>query len=160
MSAEPAAVTEIDGDGVATVWLNRPDRLNAWGTDIASALLDALRSAEADPGVRGVVLTGKGRAFSAGADLKNPATHRIDSMEEYLGSQVADRGRPMFDLVSHYAKPIVCAVNGYAIGIGCLVPLCCDFIYAGEAAKFQLPQVSLGILPAYGGELRLARADG
>jgi enoyl-CoA hydratase/carnithine racemase len=160
MSTGPAVLTEVDRDGVATVWLNRPERLNAWSAEVGSALIDALRSAEADPGVKGVVLTGKGRAFSAGADLKNPTTHRIDSIEEYLESQAAERGRPTFDLVSHYKKPILCAVNGYAIGIGCLMPLCCDFIYAGESAKFQLPQVTLGILPAYGGALRLARAVG
>jgi enoyl-CoA hydratase/carnithine racemase len=159
MSSESAVVVEIDDLGVATVWLNRPGSLNAWGADLSAALLEALQENEADPGVRGVVLTGKGRAFSAGADLKNPETHRIDSLEEYLRSPSA-RGRPMFDLVSHYKKPILCAVNGYAIGIGCLVPICCDFIYAATSAKFQLPQVSLGILPAYGGALRLARAVG
>jgi enoyl-CoA hydratase/carnithine racemase len=160
MSAEPAVLTEVDGDGLATVWLNRPERLNAWSTEVGTALIDALRGAETDSKIKGVVLTGKGRAFSAGADLKNPATHRIDSIEEYLESQAAERGRPTFDLVSHFKKPIMCAVNGYAIGIGCLMPLCCDFIYAGESAKFQLPQVTLGILPAYGGALRLARAVG
>ncbi len=160
MSTGPAVLTEVDRDGVATVWLNRPERLNAWSVEVGTALIDALRSAEADPGVKGVVLTGKGRAFSAGADLKSPTTHRIDSIEEYLDSQAAERGRPTFDLMSHYKKPSLCAVNGYAIGIGCLMPLCCDFIYAGASAKFQLPQVTLGILPAYGGALRLARAVG
>jgi enoyl-CoA hydratase/carnithine racemase len=156
---EPAVVVETDEHGVATVWLNRPERLNAWSEEISAGLLEALRKAQGDPTVKGVVLTGKGRAFSAGADLKNPTTHRIDSIEQYLESPSA-RGRPMFDLVSHYEKPIVCAVNGYAIGIGCLVPICCDFIYAGQSAKFQLPQVGLGILPAYGGALRLVRAVG
>lgn len=160
MTPEPAALTELDNDGVATIFLNRPQRLNAWSTELGSALLDALRQAEADPAVKGVVLTGKGRAFSAGADLKNPETHRIDSIEEYLQSQAAERGRPMFDCVSNYRKPILCAVHGYAIGIGCLVPLCCDFIYASYSAKFQLTQVALGIMPAYGGALRLARAVG
>lgn len=160
MTSQSAALIEVDGDGVATVWLNRPERLNAWSAELGSALLEALRTAEADPAVKGVVLTGKGRAFSAGADLKNPETHRIDSIEAYLESQAADRGRPMFDCVSQYKKPILCAVNGYAIGIGCLVPLCCDFVYEGQSAKFQLPQVALGILPAYGGALRLARAVG
>ena len=66
----------------------------------------------------------------------------------------------MFDAVERYPKPIISAVNGYAIGIGCLVPLCCDFILAGQQAVFCLPQVSLGILPAYGGTLRLARFVG
>lgn len=160
MSTGPAVLTEVDRDGVATVWLNRPERLNAWSVEVSMALIDALRSAETDPGVKGVVLTGKGRAFCAGADLKSPTTHRIDSIEEYLESQTEERGRPTFDLMSHYKKPSLCAVNGYAIGIGCLMPLCCDFVYAGQSAKFQLPQVTLGILPAYGGALRLVRAVG
>jgi enoyl-CoA hydratase/carnithine racemase len=160
MTKEPAALIETDGDGVATISLNRPERLNAWSVELGSTLLEVLRQAEADPAVKGVVLTGKGRAFSAGADLKDPDTHRIDSIEAFLQSQAADRGRPMFDCVSSYKKPILCAVSGYAIGIGCLVPLCCDFIYAGHSAKFQLTQVALGIMPAYGGALRLARAVG
>ncbi len=159
MPMEDAVLVETDEHAVATVWLNRPERLNAWSDDLSAALLEALGKVQADPAVKGVVLTGKGRAFSAGADLKNPTTHRIESIEQYLELPTA-RGRPMFDLVSHYDKPILCAVNGYAIGIGCLVPICCDFIYASRSAKFQLPQVSLGILPAYGGALRLVRAVG
>jgi enoyl-CoA hydratase/carnithine racemase len=156
---EQTVTVETDEQGVATVCLNRPERLNAWSDDLSAALLEALSKTQADPAVKGVVLTGKGRAFSAGADLKNPSTHRIDSIEQHLDSPAA-RGRPIFDLVSHYDKPILSAVNGYAIGIGCLVPLCCDFIYAAQSAQFQLPQVSLGILPAYGGALRLVRAVG
>jgi enoyl-CoA hydratase/carnithine racemase len=104
-----------------------------------------------------VVLTGAGRAFSSGADLKNPSTHAVESPEQHLARL---RGSPVFDTVENYPKPIIAAVNGYAVGIGCLVPLCCDFILAGERAVFCLPQVSLGILPAYGGTLRLARFVG
>lgn len=156
---EPVVIVETDEEGVASVCLNRPERLNAWSEDLSAALLEALDKIAADPAVKGVVLTGRGRAFSAGADLKDPQTHRVDSIEEALESPSA-RGRPIFDLVSHYDKPILCAVNGYAIGVGCLVPLCCDFIYAARSAQFQLPQVSLGILPAYGGALRLVRAVG
>src|SRR5437870_3691624 len=107
--------------------------------------------------VRAVVRTGVGRACSAGADLKNPRTHTVESPEQHLANL---RGNPVFDAVETYPKPIISAVNGYAIGIGCLVPLCCDFIFASEQAVFCLPQVSLGILPAYGGTLRLARFVG
>ena len=146
-----------DANGVRTITLNRPERLNAWSPDLGAALLDRLREAEADESVRGVVLTGVGRAFSAGADLKNPRTHTVESAEEHLARL---RGSPVFDTVETYPKPIISAVNGYAVGIGCLVPLCCDFILAGAEAVFCLPQVSLGILPAYGGTLRLARFVG
>src|SRR5919201_1195463 len=155
MADEPVL---IDRHGaVALISLNRPERLNAWSADLGAALLDRLREAEADASVRGVVLTGVGRAFSAGADLKNPRTHTVESPEQHLANL---RGNPVFDAIETYPKPIISAVNGHAIGIGCLVPLCCDFILAGEQAMFCLPQVSLGILPAYGGTLRLARFVG
>ena len=153
----PAVEVEIDGP-VATIWLNRPERLNAWSNDLSTELVDRLRDVEANDDVLGVVLTGRGRAFSAGADLKNPNTHRVNDIEEALGRRSG--GSPPFDVLSHFKKPVVAAVNGYAIGIGCLIPLCCDFVYVAQSAKFQLPQVALGVLPAYGGALRLARAVG
>ena len=156
MADDFAALIERQGD-VALITLNRPERLNAWSPDLGGALVARLREAEADEKVRAVVLTGAGRAFSAGADLKNPRTHTVESPEQHLANL---RGNPVFDLVEAYPKPIIAAVNGYAVGIGCLVPLCCDFILAAEEAMFCLPQVSLGILPAYGGTLRLARFVG
>lgn len=156
MTDGSAVLIERQG-AVAVISLNRPERLNAWSPDLGAALLDRLREAAADASVRGVVLTGAGRAFSAGADLKNPKTHTVESPEQHLAGL---RGNPVFDTVETYPKPIVSAVNGHAVGLGCLVPLCCDFILAGERALFCLPQVSLGILPAYGGTLRLARFVG
>ena len=156
MADEPVVVMEQRG-AVALITLNRPERLNAWSPDLGAALVQRLREAAADEAVRGVVLTGAGRAFSAGVDLKNPRTHAVESPEQHLAGL---NGSPVFDAVETYPKPIVSAVNGYAVGIGCLVPLCCDFILAGEQAVFCLPQVSLGILPAYGGTLRLARFVG
>jgi enoyl-CoA hydratase/carnithine racemase len=152
-----AVDVEVDG-AVATIWLNKPERLNSWSADLSIDLVDALREVEAAEEIKGVVLTGRGRAFSAGADLKNPRTHKTDDVEEAMAHRTG--GSAPFDVLSHYDKPIVCAVNGYAIGIGALVPLCCDFVYAAESAQFQLPQVALGVLPAYGGSLRLARAVG
>jgi enoyl-CoA hydratase/carnithine racemase len=156
MADEPAVVMEQRG-AVALITLNRPERLNAWSPDLGTALVQRLREAAADQAVRAVVLTGAGRAFSAGADLKNPRTHTVESPDQHLAGL---NGSPVFDTVETYPKPIISAVNGYAVGIGCLVPLCCDFILAGEQAVFCLPQVSLGILPAYGGTLRLARFVG
>jgi enoyl-CoA hydratase/carnithine racemase len=153
---EPAVLVETDA-AVSTLWLNRPERLNAFGRDLSSELIAALDRIAMDPEVRGVVITGRGRAFSAGADLKDPRTHRTDDLDQAMESPHA---RGIFDVLSSYPKPVVAAVNGYAIGVGCLMTLCCDFIYASEAGKFMLPQVRLGILPAYGGGLRLARAVG
>lgn len=157
MTTDTSLVLMEQKGSVALLSLNRPERLNAWSPDLGGALLARLREAESDASVRAVVLTGVGRAFSAGADLKNPKTHTVESPEQHLS---ALRGSPVFDAVENYPKPIISAVNGYAVGIGCLVPLCCDFILAGQQAVFCLPQVSLGILPAYGGTLRLARFVG
>jgi enoyl-CoA hydratase/carnithine racemase len=156
-AAIDTAVLSERHENVALITFNRPERLNAWSADLGAALLQRLAEAEADPEIKGVVLTGAGRAFSAGADLKNPRTHSVESPEEYLASQ---RNMRVFDVLESYPKPIISAVNGYAVGIGCLVPLCCDFVFGGEQAIFCLPQVSLGILPAYGGTLRLARFVG
>jgi enoyl-CoA hydratase/carnithine racemase len=153
---EDAVLIERQG-AVAVLTFNRPERLNAWSADIGSGLLARLEEAAEDDSIRGVVITGNGRGFSAGADLKNPRTHTVESMDEHLDTH---RNQPVFDLISAYPKPIVAAVNGYSVGIGCLVPLCCDFIFASEQAIFCLPQTSLGILPAYGGTLRLARFVG
>ena len=157
MTADESAVLIERKGSVALLSFNRPERLNAWNPDLGAALLARLHEAELDDSVRAVVLTGVGRAFSSGADLKNPKTHTVESPEQHLANL---KGSPEFDAVERYPKPIISAVNGYAIGIGCLVPLCCDFILAGQQAVFCLPQVSLGILPAYGGTLRLARFVG
>ena len=157
MTNQESAVTLETDERVGILRFNRPERLNAWSRDIGSSFLEGLHEAASRDDIAGVVITGNGRAYSAGADLKNPATHSVESVEEYLTSH---QGMPVFDTLSTFPKPIISAVNGYAIGIGCLVPLCCDFIMASERAVFVLPQVSLGILPAYGGTLRLARHVG
>lgn len=142
---------------VAVISLNRPERLNAWSPDVTEGLHEKLQVAKTDKDIKGVVLTGVGRAFCAGADLKNPATHSVEDPEEWLETH---RGQRTFDALQAFDKPIMAAVNGHAVGIGCLMPLCCDFIFVNENASFCLPQVRLGILPAYGGTLRLARFVG
>ncbi len=148
--------TEIR-DGVAVVTMDRQERLNAWGPEVSSQTVDALRAVEANPDVGGVVLTGAGRAFCSGADLKESSTHSIDDAEAYLEQH---HGSPIFDLLGHYEKPVIAAVNGFAIGVGCLMCCSADFVLASTEASFRLPQTSLGILPAYGGTLRLARFVG
>ena len=155
--SEPSYARIDRHDGVAVVTMDRPERLNAWGSDVSSQTVAALQAAEADPEVAGVVLTGAGRAFCAGADLKEPGTHSVDDPEAYLE---AHPGSPIFDVLGHYSKPVIAAVNGFAIGVGCLMCCACDFVVASTAASFSLPQTSLGILPAYGGTLRLARFVG
>src|SRR6058998_3236150 len=113
---------------------------------------------EDDDAIRCAVLTGDDAAgaFSAGANLKDPRTHTMESAADFIKSIAKRRGRA-FEVLGNFPKPIVGAVNGYAVGIGCIVTFCCDLLVASERAEWRLPQVTLGILPAYGGSTRLAR---
>lgn len=148
-------------DGIATVTLSRPEARNAWSAIMNQELLDVFSKMEADPEVRAVILTGNqaGKAFSAGADIKDAKTHTTPSVGETL-ARITPRGMEIFNVISDFPKPIVCAINGYSLGIGFLITLCCDILIASENAELGLPQVALGILPAYGGALRLARFVG
>jgi enoyl-CoA hydratase/carnithine racemase len=144
---------------IGIVTLSRPQARNAWGEDYNEGLKELLPQLEDDRDIRCVILTGddKGGAFSAGADLKNPKTHTNDSAADFIESLPRRRRFQAMNLLADFAKPLVAAVNGYAVGIGCIVTYCCDLIVASERAEWRLPQVSLGILPAQGGTVRLAR---
>ncbi len=144
---------------VGVLTLSRPQARNAWGEDYNNGLRGLLPKIEDDPQIRGVVLTGDpaGNAFSAGADLKNPKTHTSESIADALEALPKRRRFQAMNLLSDFAKPLVAAVNGYAVGIGCIVTYCCDLIVASQRAELRLPQVALGILPAQGGTVRLAR---
>ncbi len=144
---------------VAILTLSRPQARNAWGDDYNTGLAELLPRLEDDPEIRVVILTGDeaGSAFSAGADLKNPKTHTSDSIADAITALPKRRRLQAMNLLSDFAKPLIAAVNGYAVGIGCIVTYCCDLIVASERAEWRLPQVGLGILPAQGGTVRLAR---
>jgi enoyl-CoA hydratase/carnithine racemase len=144
---------------VAILTLSRPEARNAWCAEFHSGMRERLPELEDDASIRCVVLTGDdaGGAFSAGADLKNPATHTIKSIGNFIEALPNQRRASPIQMVADFAKPMVAAVNGYAIGIGCILTYCCDVIVASERAEWRLPQSSLGILPAQGGTARLAR---
>jgi enoyl-CoA hydratase/carnithine racemase len=144
---------------VAVLTLSRPQARNAWGEDYNDGLREMLPRFEDDPEIRVVILTGDeaGGAFSAGADLKNPKTHTNASIAEAIAALPQRRRFQAMNLLSDFAKPLIAAVNGYAVGIGCIVTYCCDLVVASERAEWRLPQVALGILPAQGGTVRLAR---
>jgi enoyl-CoA hydratase/carnithine racemase len=145
-------------DHIGILTLSRPQARNAWGPDYNDGLAKQLAAIEDDDDVRCVILTGdeSGGAFSAGANLKDPKTHTQDSTAGFIKS-IAKRRMRAFELLDNFSKPIVGAVNGFAVGIGCIVTFCCDVLVASEKAEWRLPQVALGILPAYGGAARLAR---
>jgi enoyl-CoA hydratase/carnithine racemase len=143
---------------VGIVTFSRPEVRNAWHEEYYEGLRSRLDEAEADPDIRCVILTGdeRGGAFSAGADLKNPKTHVLNNSAEFI-RRLPKRKYHAFRVLDDFAKPLIAAVNGYAIGIGCIVTYCCDMIVASDRAEFRLPQVRLGILPAQGALVRLAR---
>jgi len=147
---EPAATLEKRGN-VGVLTLNRPDALNAVNADLAIAAGAALEAAQADPEIRVVVLTGAGRAFCAGADLKQLAQ----------GKRIDDRDHPEWGfggIVQHWiSKPVIAAVNGYAMGGGTEIMLACDLAVIDEGASLGLPEVKRGLMAAAGGVIRLQR---
>jgi enoyl-CoA hydratase/carnithine racemase len=144
---------------VAILTLSRPEARNAWCEDFQVGIPERLAEFEDDPDVRCVILTGddEGGAFSAGADLKNPKTHTMHSVGAFIEDLPHRRRDHAINRIADFAKPIIAAVNGYAVGIGCIVTYCCDLIVASERAEWRLPQSGLGIIPAQGGAVRLAR---
>jgi enoyl-CoA hydratase/carnithine racemase len=151
-------VTYEKRDRVGIVTLSRPEARNAWGQDFTDGIARYFAEMEDDDEVRCAILTGddEGGAFSAGANLKDPRTHTLSSVADFIKSLPKQRERP-FEVLSNFPKPLIGAINGYAIGIGCIITFCCDLLVASERAEWRLPQVALGILPAYGGSTRLAR---
>ncbi|MFV0295374.1 MAG: enoyl-CoA hydratase/isomerase family protein [Hyphomicrobiaceae bacterium] len=143
---------------VGVLTLSRPRARNCWGTDFSEGLATELARLEDDDTVHAVIITGDeaGGAFSAGADLKDPRTHTLNSMEDYF-VQLPKWRQFIVRHLDAFPKPLIAAVNGYAIGVGCILTYCCDLILASERAEWRQPQVSLGIIPAYGGSARLAR---
>lgn len=147
----------LDRQGsIATVTINRPDKLNALDASVLSQLhstFDGLvRSVDAP---RAVVLTGTGKAFVAGADIASMA-----ELTPTAAKSFADLGHRLGALLEKAPFPIIAAVNGFALGGGCELALACDFIYASDKAKFGQPEVKLGVIPGFGGTQRLARRVG
>ncbi|KAF0108086.1 MAG: Enoyl-CoA hydratase/isomerase [Anaerolineaceae bacterium] len=143
-------------DGIAVVTINRPQSLNALNSDVVAELDSALHALEADAGVKVVVITGAGeKAFVAGGDIKE-----MLDMDPAAGRAFAQRGQQMIRAIEQMKKPVIAAVNGYALGGGLELALACDFIYASEKAKLGLPEVTLGIMPGFGGTQNLPRLIG
>ncbi len=143
---------------VGWLTLSRPEARNCWGEDFNEDIASHCETMAADHEVRIAVLTGDeaGGAFSAGANLKDPRTHSQTSMAEFIAG-LPQRRRTAGQVLSEFPKPVIAAVNGYAVGIGCIVTYCCDLIIASDRAEWRLPQVALGILPNHGGIVRLSR---
>lgn len=144
--------------GVWVLTVHRPESLNALNSTVLNEMAEALRQIGEMPyeDARALVITGAGdKAFVAGADIKE--IHDLDEEKALFFSQ---RGQSIFHELTLLKIPVIAAVNGFALGGGCELALGCDFIYASENAKFGLPESSLGLIPGFGGTVRMARAVG
>jgi len=143
-------------DGIAFLTINRPDKLNALNDQVVAELHQAALALKADDRVRGVILTGSGpKAFVAGADIGDLAKQGVMD-----GRQRALNGQQMLYAIERMGKPVLAAVNGFALGGGCELAMACHIRIASENARFGQPEVSLGITPGYGGTQRLPRIVG
>ncbi|MBA3671426.1 MAG: enoyl-CoA hydratase/isomerase family protein [Gemmatimonadaceae bacterium] len=142
-------------DRIATITVNRPDKLNALNDALMAELGTAIAEARSRADVGGVLLTGAGRAFVAGADIGELVAQ--DAME---GKARAERGQRVFRDFETSPKPVIAVVNGFALGGGCELAMACHIRLASESAKFGQPEAKLGIVPGYGGTQRLARLVG
>ena len=140
-------------DSIGLVQLHRPEALNALNPEMFEELLTALEAYDADAAIRCMILTGTGRAFSAGADIKQMAgMSAVD--------QMASPAPARWERLRRLKKPIVAAVNGFALGGGCELMMCCDIVVAAETARVGQPEINIGIIPGAGGTQRLTRVAG
>jgi enoyl-CoA hydratase len=137
---------------VALLTLNRPKVMNAISFEVLDRLDDHLDAIASDSELRAVVITGSGKAFTAGADVAH-----MRGATPLQAREFARRGHALTGRIEGFGKPVIAAVNGYALGGGCELALACDIRLAGESARFGLPELKLGIMPGWGGTQRLAR---
>lgn len=138
---------------VLTLTLNRPEVRNALSTDCLEQLVKYLEQADINPDIGAVVITGNPRFFAAGADLK-------ELQQQTVATAITDRRPQVWRRFSQVTKPIISAVNGYALGAGFELVLASDIVIAGESARFGLPEITLGLIPGAGGTQRLVRSVG
>ena len=141
--------------GILTITLNRPEKLNAMSTDVLHALSELFTFAKENSDVKGILLTGKGKAFCAGADISKFADCNAQS-----GYEFACFGQGVFRQLETMGKPSLAAINGYCFGGGCELVMAATLRIASVAAQFGQPEVKLGVIPGYGGTQRLARLVG
>lgn len=145
---------ELD-NGLLTITLNRPEKLNALSMDVLQALSELFTHAKDNTDVKGVLLTGKGKAFCAGADIS-----RLAECGAETGYQFACFGQHVFRQLETLGKPSLAAINGFAFGGGCELAISATLRIAASAAQFGQPEVKLGVIPGFGGTQRLARLVG
>jgi len=141
---------------IALVTINRPDKLNALNADVKKEMYNLFEELKKNEDVYVVILTGAGeKSFVAGTDIGE-----LLELDEESGKEFAKGGQDIFSLIENLGKPVIAAVNGFALGGGCELALACTLRIASENARFGQPEVNLGIIPGYGGTQRLARLVG
>ena len=155
MNYENILITEENG--IATVTINRPEKLNALNKNTIQELHSAFKDLQENAAIKVVILTGSGeKAFVAGADISEFANFSVSE-----GADLAAKGQELlFDFVENFKKPVIAAVNGFALGGGLELAMACHFRVASDNAKMGLPEVSLGVIPGYGGTQRLPQLVG
>jgi enoyl-CoA hydratase len=149
----PVVLIERPADGVGLIRINRPEARNALNLEVRKCIVQSLSEMTDDANTRAIVLTGSTKSFAAGADIKEMAG--VGTIEHLL------RGtHKLWRAISSCPKPVIAAVNGFALGGGCELAMTCDIIIAGESARFGQPEVKIGIIPGGGGTQRLTRAVG
>lgn len=147
---------DVDDKGIATLKINRPDKLNALNKQVLSDLSDALTYIENNDDIRLIIITGSGnKAFVAGADIKE-----LNSLDRESGEQISSEGQNLFNRIERFSKPVIALVNGYALGGGAELAMACHIRIGTKNAVFGLPEVSLGVIPGYGGTQRLPHLVG
>ena len=145
-------LSEIKGS-VGIITINRPDALNAVNSEVMDGIISKTKVLDEDPAIGCIVITGNGKAFIAGADIKE--MHEKSYMDMYL----ADK-QSAWEGFANTRTPIIAAVNGFALGGGCELAMMCDIVLASETAKFGQPEIKLGVTPGWGGSQRLTKAVG
>jgi enoyl-CoA hydratase len=143
-------------DGVATITINRPAKFNALNTSVVTTLRELFHKAEEDHSVRTVLLTGAGeKAFAAGADITE-----FQGKDSKTVRPLTENGQKLCNYIESMKKPVIAVVNGFALGGGCEIAMACDIRYASSNVRFGQPEINLGIIPGFGGTVRLARLVG
>lgn len=149
-------ILATNDSGICTITVNRPDKLNALNKDTIAEIGAAVHAAAHDPEVYGIIITGSGaKAFVAGADISEFAAYSLEQ-----GMELSAHGHRVFDSIEKCHKPVIAAVNGFALGGGCELAMACHMRVASENARFGQPEVKLGLIPGYGGTQRLPKLIG
>src|SRR5688500_18436892 len=143
-------------DGILTITINRASKMNALNIETVKEIKAAMQEVYDEDEIKGVIFTGDGeKAFVAGADIAE-----IAELNEVVGRRFAERGQETFDMIEYCNKPVIAAINGFALGGGCELAMACHIRIAADNARFGQPEVNLGIIPGYGGTQRLTQLVG